>query len=357
MKKIARNTVLLAMAFIMLFIITPQPVRANDTINVTVDGQIVQFETAPFIRYGTTLVPLGAIANTLGINATWCGDTRTITYTNPAGTTFVLTVDYYYVQYGIGQRTRLDAPPMIVYDRTFVPLRFVGESLGLDVYWIGATRTAQLTSMATTQVEQPTPTPTPLPFGLTEATVTRVIDGDTIELSTGERVRLIGVDAPEIGTPGADEATAFVTTHILNQTVWLEADGNNTDVHGRLRRYVWLQIPTDNTSEVQIRAYQLNAMLLENGLAEVLIVGNVRNADLFRYIAQPLPAVQEAPQPTPTPSGQASVDMSRTVWLARTGNNIYHSVNNCGNMNPNTARSRTRQQARDMGARACQRCW
>ncbi|MCL2620127.1 MAG: hypothetical protein FWD97_04240 [Defluviitaleaceae bacterium] len=52
--------------------------------------------------------------------------------------------------------------------------------------------------------------PTETPHGLTEAVVTRVIDGDTVELYSGERVRLIGIDAPEVGEAGADEATNFV---------------------------------------------------------------------------------------------------------------------------------------------------
>ena len=84
---------------------------------------------------------------------------------------------------------------------------------------------------------------------ITEAVVARVIDGDTIELVNGERVRFIGVDAPEIGEPGADEATEFVRELVEGHTVWLERDGNNTDRHGRLRRYIWLQYPTDSTDE------------------------------------------------------------------------------------------------------------
>ena len=121
---------------------------------------------------------------------------------------------------------------------------------------------------------------------ITEAVVIRVIDGDTVELSNGERVRFIGIDAPEIGEPGADEATEFVRERVEGRTVWLEPDGNNTDRHGRLRRYIWLQMPTDSTDEYQIRAYMLNALLLEYGLADVMIVGNVRNEGLFRRIAR-----------------------------------------------------------------------
>jgi endonuclease YncB( thermonuclease family) len=122
---------------------------------------------------------------------------------------------------------------------------------------------------------------------LVQTTVSRVIDGDTIEIYTGERVRFIGVDAPEVGEAGADEATAFVRERVLNQTIWLETDGNDTDRFGRLRRYIWLQLPSDPTDPAQIQAYQLNALLLSNGLAEPLIIGEVRNADLFRAIAVP----------------------------------------------------------------------
>ena len=120
---------------------------------------------------------------------------------------------------------------------------------------------------------------------LTEATVLRVIDGDTIVLVGGERVRFIGIDAPERGQPGANEATQFVRERVEGLTVWLEADGAERDRFGRLRRYVWLQQPTDTQDENEIRRYQLNAMLLEAGLTRVLIIGRVRNEALFRRLA------------------------------------------------------------------------
>lgn len=120
---------------------------------------------------------------------------------------------------------------------------------------------------------------------ITEDVVTRIIDGDTIELSNGERVRFIGLDAPEIGEPGADEATNFVREKVYGRTVWLEADENDRDRFGRLRRYIWLQYPTNPRDEYQIRAYMLNAMMLERGYAEVMILGNVRNEALFRRIS------------------------------------------------------------------------
>jgi len=119
---------------------------------------------------------------------------------------------------------------------------------------------------------------------LEEFRVQRVIDGDTLELTNGERIRLIGVDAPELNQSGGNEARLFVENKVLNRVVWLEADGNDRDTFGRLRRYVWLQQPSNPQDESQIRNYMLNALLLINNHANVMIVGTVRNEALFRQL-------------------------------------------------------------------------
>lgn len=134
--------------------------------------------------------------------------------------------------------------------------------------------------------------PINIPYGFEEALVTKVIDGDTIEIASGERVRFIGVDAPEMGfqsgeyEEGATAATEFVRELIEGRIVWLESDGNNEDRFGRLRRYVWLEIPVDKNNPDEIRAYMLNAILLEQGLAEVAIFGTPRHEGLFRELCQ-----------------------------------------------------------------------
>ena len=68
-------------------------------------------------------------------------------------------------------------------------------------------------------------------------------------------MRFIGIDAPEVGELGADEATEFVQTHTYRQTVWLEPSGADTDRFGRLRRYIWLQIPSDTQCTAQRSHY------------------------------------------------------------------------------------------------------
>ncbi len=74
--------------------------------------------------------------------------------------------------------------------------------------------------------------------------VTRVIDGDTIEISTGERVRLICIDTPEVGDEGYSEATDYLESLILNKSVRLEKDVSETDRYGRLLRYIYLEDET-----------------------------------------------------------------------------------------------------------------
>ncbi len=75
---------------------------------------------------------------------------------------------------------------------------------------------------------------------LSDNTVIRIIDGDTFELSSGDIIRLICVDAPEIGKQGADEAAIFLSSLILNKEVRLESDIDDKDDYGRLLRYVYI---------------------------------------------------------------------------------------------------------------------
>jgi micrococcal nuclease len=75
--------------------------------------------------------------------------------------------------------------------------------------------------------------------------VVRVIDGDTIEIEGGERVRYIGINTPELKDPRglvscfAKEATDENRRLIEGKTVRLEKDISDRDKYGRLLRYVY----------------------------------------------------------------------------------------------------------------------
>lgn len=75
--------------------------------------------------------------------------------------------------------------------------------------------------------------------------VTKVIDGDTIQIVGGKTVRYIGIDATETGSKAtqcfASEATVFNRNLVENKEVRLEKDVSETDKYGRLLRYVFIE--------------------------------------------------------------------------------------------------------------------
>jgi endonuclease YncB( thermonuclease family) len=69
--------------------------------------------------------------------------------------------------------------------------------------------------------------------------VSQVLDGDTIEVDGLGRVRLVGVDAPEVGECGSQGAEERLSALVLGREVQLVAGGQgDTDRYGRLLRYV-----------------------------------------------------------------------------------------------------------------------
>ena len=96
-----------------------------------------------------------------------------------------------------------------------------------------------------------TPSPPPATAAPTpaaeQARLVRVIDGDTIEVDLGaaqERVRYIGIDAPELAGPGApqpfaEEARAYNARLVGGGALVLERDVSDRDRYGRLLRYVY----------------------------------------------------------------------------------------------------------------------
>jgi len=97
-----------------------------------------------------------------------------------------------------------------------------------------------------------------------EARVRAVLDGDTIVLDTGEKVRYLGIDAPEIGHNGVAgdcygrEALEANKKWVFHKTVVLRYDRESHDGYGRLLAYIHLP---DGTC--------VNAELLRSGYAYV----------------------------------------------------------------------------------------
>jgi len=133
-----------------------------------------------------------------------------------------------------------------------------------------------------------------LPFGKAEAyndiLVTRAVDGDTLVLGNNERVRLIGIDTPEIHESeklqrdsrrsGQDIRTikamgqrsyAFTRNLVEGKRVRLEFDVERRDRYSRLLAYVYLP-----------DGIFVNAEIVRQGYASLMTYPpNVKYADLF----------------------------------------------------------------------------
>ena len=150
-------------------------------------------------------------------------------------------------------------------------------------------------------------------------TVTRVVDGDTIVVDyngVSEKVRLIGVDAPESVNPNASKnteagklASQFTTAYLTGKQVSLEFDVSTRDQYGRLLAYVWCD------------GIMFNEYLISQGYAQVATYPpDVKYVDLFTAaqesarennrglwglsevasFASSLPLSEASPSPTPS---------------------------------------------------------
>jgi len=117
-----------------------------------------------------------------------------------------------------------------------------------------------------------------IPFGdeanYDNVTVNRVVDGDTLQLASGERVRLIGIDTPELHESGKLErdsqrsgqdkkaiqqlgelAYEFTRKLVEGKQVRLEFDAEKKDKYGRLLAYVYLPDGTFVNAEIVKQGY------------------------------------------------------------------------------------------------------
>lgn len=116
-----------------IFVPAWQPIRAE------VNGAPLSFDVPPVIYNNRTMVPVRAIAESLGLSVRWKPEENSVVLSGQ-GREIVLRVD---------QRTALDngrevslpdAPPKLADGRVLVPLRWLAETLGLRVDWDGGQR-------------------------------------------------------------------------------------------------------------------------------------------------------------------------------------------------------------------------
>lgn len=150
-------------AFMMIILFTA--VHCEDNVKVTLDGKEIAFDVPPQIIDGRTLVPMRAIFEALGAKVEWDGETQTITARDKKMTTVKMVIGEKNIYTNL-QSVELDVPPMIIEERTFVPVRAVSESLDCDVLWNGDSKTVIIISNKI--AASPPPSDIPIAYDDTE---------------------------------------------------------------------------------------------------------------------------------------------------------------------------------------------
>lgn len=101
--------------------------------SVTINNNLIKFDTPAYIKNGVTLVPLRAISEALGGEVSWDGETQTIVIKN--GDTVVQITANSTTATVNGESVKISAPPTKNCGRTYVPLRFLAETLGFNTEW------------------------------------------------------------------------------------------------------------------------------------------------------------------------------------------------------------------------------
>ena len=195
----------------------------------------------------------------------------------------------------------------------------------------------------------PTPTPTPAPPEPTtpeptpkteenngQVLVIRVVDGDTVEIEGGQKVRYIGINTPETVHPSEPvecfgrEASTQNKELVEGKTVRLEKDISETDKYGRLLRYVWV-------GEIFV-----NDFLVRQGYAtSSTYPPDVKYQDQFREAEREARennrglwnACQAEATPTPKPPDNGETytcDCSKTCTQMSSCDEAYYQLNECG---------------------------
>ena len=231
---------------------------AQTNVSVELDGKPLSFEVPPQIIKDRTMLPFRAIAEAMGAEVNWDPDLRKITM-HLSNKYAIMTINDPILIHGEfkgvspsalnveglegSSKYEMDSPPVIVNDRTLVPLRAISEALGAKVDWDAQTFTAKITTEKQaeekTQTEregegetEATPTPTPTPAEAEhppKPTIANINDLENIHIDVNEnnpskaRVTLKGFEIPK-----ALKVTRENGKNMPIFSVQFSSDGTNT---------------------------------------------------------------------------------------------------------------------------------
>lgn len=147
--------------------------------------------------------------------------------------------------------------------------------------------------------------------------VSYIVDGDTIDVSSVGRIRLADIDTPEQGEPGYDEATNFISSLIFQKTVYIDVDDvYGTDIYGRIVAVVYVYHDADHLKNV-------NKALLDSGHAVIMNYDNEFNPStwtlLVEYSIPSDPPPSDPPPEDPPDDPSPSDNVPNSQWVSIIG--------------------------------------
>ena len=116
----------------------------KNPVSLLVDGQKIKSDVPPVILQDRTLIPVRAVFEDMGAVVTWDKVKRQAKIATDESSV-ILTIGSKRALVN-GETKYLEVPSLIVNDRTLIPVRFVGEELGYDVEWTDQSRTVVIAS-------------------------------------------------------------------------------------------------------------------------------------------------------------------------------------------------------------------
>lgn len=140
-KKAMLLLLVMATAFFSQTMASAEGIR-DGQISVFIEGEKQTLESAPIIQNGRVLVPLRGIFEGLGADVAWNGENRSVSIVKE-NNLIELKIGSYFAAAG-DKTVKLDVKPIIIEDRTMIPLRFISEALGYRVAWEPESRTVSI---------------------------------------------------------------------------------------------------------------------------------------------------------------------------------------------------------------------
>lgn len=119
-------------------------------VTVSLNDKILEFDVAPVIEDGRTLVPIRTVSEELEYDVAWDGENSRVEIKNNDDTLELFIGNQQYLKNGIEKQ--MDVPPSVTDGRTLVPLRLIAEEFGCTVRWLPERYKAEIVKYETVKV-------------------------------------------------------------------------------------------------------------------------------------------------------------------------------------------------------------